>query len=574
MPSLFDTFRFTANDGVSGDQALTPLISGLKRSWQKEGETRSYRQKIVTKMLFRKADYSYFRSIFDAGDCNEVSFLIENLCGGVWATWFEGVVPVFQGEYNASRCEVTFDVIPADVYECANKSFNKGANWLEYGTPTSIKTFQGTVETISCVGSTTWPAPDAIWHYYKGCWDTGHTSSSDPDAGLAWRPVAHDQYFVFLPGPEIWKLNTNTTWARETIDSATTPPGDGWINIGGTTWVRPVNIGFPITGSTNQVGGSTWEAQIVNQAPVSNGRALGDVLTEALLALGCDFNTIVSDFFNINPDATAPSNVPYTYASDNFQNVFFFQKSDIVRASASNDATRFTINMRDFLKELELLNVTWAITNVAGVKTLRIEHYTYFNGTNGLNLVTLGDGRYIAGLDSFKSEVEVPSFESFAWQESYREKFLTKRIEYPQACATTQGNERTAGQMCADFGGLIENPNAGLEGFFLMATADIGGGEFLMNTLGGEANGAFAWENLIPALWADGRFHMDATANVPGYSVNSVAKTKEQSRITIRHCCSDAFEPSNLVNTQLGWGEVKEAVQDTETGTLTLTLLH
>jgi hypothetical protein len=95
-----------------------------------------------------------------------------------------------------------------------------------------------------------------------------------------------------------------------------------------------------------------------------------------------------------------------------------------------------------------------------------------------------------------------------------------------------------------------------------------------MNTLGGEANGAFAWENILPALWADGRFHLDATANVPGYTVNSVRKTKEQAQITIPFCCDDTFEPSELVQTQLGWGEVKGAEQDTERGTLKLTLLQ
>ena len=107
-----------------------------------------------------------------------------------------------------------------------------------------------------------------------------------------------------------------------------------------------------------------------------------------------------------------------------------------------------------------------------------------------------------------------------------------------------------------------------------MATIDVGGGEYLMNTLGGEANGAFAWENLLPALWADGRFHAGATANVPGYTVNSVRKTREQAQISIQFCCDDTFVPSELVQTQLGWGEVKSAEEDTETATLKLSLLQ
>jgi len=317
-----------------------------------------------------------------------------------------------------------------------------------------------------------------------------------------------------------------------------------------------------------------FEAQIVNSAPVSNGRALEGVLEAAVTAMDCDIDEVVSNFFNINPDGSEPANDVYTFAADNMASVFFFQKSDIVRASVSNDATRFTYSLKEFFEEIKILNLFWAITSAAGVNTLRIEHYTYFDGANGLDLTTLDSGRYIVGLDSFKTENEVPNFESFAYQESYREKFTTKRITYPAACATVEGDERTANQLCADFGGLIENQDAGLEGFFLLATLDIGGGEYLINTLGGEANGAFAWENILPALWADGRFHADATANVTGYTVNSVRKTRAQGPITIKFCCDDVFEASELVQTQLGWGEVKSAEEDTERATLRLELLQ
>jgi len=568
MPSLLDTFRFTADDGISGATTVTPLNSGLKRRWEREGNTRSYRVKLSTKLLFKGEDYTYFRDIYDTGDCTEVTLLIENYCGGEWVTWHEGVVPIFNGEYNASRCEVSFEIKPNDVYECANKAFADRDNWLDLAPRVTIKTFLGTIETITCTDETVTPPGSLtiVW-YSKHCWGTGYTQSADPDASLAWRPIAHNQGFIG------GIFEANTTWARETITSVGAPFGDGWINISGTTWVRPINVGFvtKVTGANSSI---TWEAQITNAAPVSGARRLETILETVLADAGCDFDILVSNFFNINPDATNPTNDAYTYAAANFADVYFFQKSDIVRASASNDATRFTFSMKEFLNEIKLLNVLYSITNVAGVKTLRIEHYTYYDGANGLDLTTEDGGKYIVGLDTFKTESEVPNFESFAWQESYRPKFLTKRITYPPACATTQGDERTASQLNTDFGGLNENPDAGLEGFFLMATHDVGGGEYLMNTLGGEANGAFAWENVLPALWADGRYHPDATANVPGYVVNSVAKTREQAQITMKFCCSNAFEASELVQTQLGWGEVKSAEQDTERGTLKLQLLQ
>lgn len=581
MPSLLQTFRFTANDGT-GDTTVTPLNSGLRRRWEREGDTRSYRVKLATKLLFKGADYSYFRDLYDAGDCTEVTLLIERFCGGEWVTWHEGVVPIYTGDYNASRCEVTFEIKPADVYECANKGFEVKENWLDYATPTTVLAMvDGTeVETITSTDAfgfdpLVYPV-DFLFN--KSAWGTGTNTTDAPDPALAWRPIAHTQDYNFL----VEQYQIQTTWVREKKTSVSSPPGDGWINTSGTTWVRPATIQYsrflrppqwpPPDGFFHYI--MSYEAQVLNAAPVSNGRPLGAILEAVTTDLECDFDAVVSNLFNINPDATNPTNDVYDYAAANFTNIFFFQKSDIVRASASNDATRFRFSLREFFKELELINVFHAITNVAGVKTLRIEHYTYFNGANGLDLTTLDGGKYIVGLDTFKTESEVPNFESFAYQESYRPAFLVKRITYPPACATVAGNERTATFLCTDFGGLVENPDAGLEGFFLLAAHDIGGGEFLMNTLGGEANGCFSWDNLLPVFWADGRFHPDATANVPGYVVNSVAKTRAQPQITIQFCCDDAFEPSELVQTQLGWGEVKNAEEDTERATLKLNLLQ
>ena len=559
MPALLDTYRFTVNDGT-GDVIVTPLNSGLNRRWEREGSTRAYRVKLATKLLFKGVDYTYFRDLYDAGDCTEVTLLIENYCGGAWVTWFEGNVPIFNGDYNASRCEVSFEVKPADVYECAIKGFDLRENWLTYGTPTEINTFipGGTIETYTV----TVIVPSVLTAMKWAFTILDVRDNADPDPITQFRPI-ENQMKVLPTQTQIW-----TTLAREKTTSVLSP-GTGWVLISGTTWARPV-----ILGSIKTAGIASWDAQIINPAPISNGRKLSDILTGATNAMDCGFTSVISNFFNINPDGTEPANDAYTYAAANFTDVFFFQKSDIVRAGASGDAERFTFSLKEFFKEIELLNVYYSITVVGATKTLRIEHYTYWNGANGMNLVTLDGGKYIVGLDQFKTENEVPNFESFSYQESYRSKFLIKRITYPAACATVQGNERTANQLCADFSGLLENQEAGLLGFFLLATYDTGGGTYLMNALSAEANGAFAWENVLPALWADGRYHLAATANVDGYTVNSVAKTREQATITIKHCCSDTFEASELINTQLGWGEVKSAEQDTEKGTLKLSILQ
>jgi len=556
MPSLFDTYRFTANDGT-GDTLVYPVVRGLKQKWERDGDSRSYRIKLSSQLVFRKDDYTYFRDIYDTGDCTEVSLLIENYCDGVWATWFEGIVPIPDGEYSSSFCEVKFSILPNDVYECASKSFDKGSNWLDYGTAVSIKTFLGTIETYSV----TVVDPSVLTQMHFAFTILDIRTDPAPDATSQFRPI--NSTMVILPS----QTKIITTMAREKITSVL-PPGLDWVLISGTTWARPVTIS-----SITTQGIFKWDAQIVNPQPISNGRTLKAVLEGAVADTDCAIDSVVSNFFNINPDGSEPANGVYTFAADNYAQTLFYQKSDIVRASASNDATRFTISLKEFLNELKIFNLFWAIVDDAGTVKFRIEHYTYFQGTNGLNLTTLEGGKYIVGLDSFKSDAPIPNFESFAYQESYRPDFLVKRITYPPACATVQGDERTSSQLCCDVGGLLENPDAGLEGFMLLATY-LSGSDYVLNAIGGNGNGAFAWKYVIPELWADGRFHADATANVPGYVVNSVRKSKKQGPVTIKFCCADAFEASELVNTQLGWGEVESAEQDTQLGTLKIELLQ
>jgi hypothetical protein len=391
---------------------------------------------------------------------------------------------------------------------------------------------------------------------------------------LAWRPISHQQHIFYLSGPELWKKDLKTTWARERAVSATEPPGGGWISLGGNIWVRPILVSNIVKSSTVQLAGQTWEAQVVNSNPVSNGRHLTEVLEGVVDATGCGIDAVVSNFFGVNPDATQPDNGVYEFAVDNLQNVFVYQKSDIVRATASNDATKMEMSLQEFLNDMRVLNVLWSIEDVGGTVTLRIEHYTYWQAANGLDLTAPEYEKFIVGLDSFTTDDDVPAFESFAYQESFRPKFLVQRVDYPAPCATSPGSEVVAGLLCADFGGLVENPDAGLEGFFLMASHDLGGGEYLINTLGGEANGCFSLHSILPELWADGRFHAGATSTVPDYTVESVRKQRTQSQITVRWCCDNEFSPSELVQTQLGWGEVKAAEHDTRRAALKLTLLQ
>jgi len=370
-------------------------------------------------------------------------------------------------------------------------------------------------------------------------------------------------------------VNINTTWKREVVNQPTSPPGYGWVNQGGDDWARPITVVSSVQSIGDLTGSYTAEF-LDDTFEVSNGRTLEAMLEQALSATGCNIDEVRSDFFNRNQDNTNPTNDAYDYAKDVegvMQNVLIFQKSDVVNPDATNDATRLLLSFNDmFTAFKDAFNVYWAIVQDGGDTVLRIEHETYFTGSAGLDLTTLDGGKYIRGLNRFETDGEIPPFERFAYQEAYNEAFNPRRIEY--GCPNGSEIDHQLTQMNGDFGGLYDNADAGLQGFVFVCAYPISGDDYLIDNIDGIANGAMQWKHLINNLWVFGRYSMTATSTAGGtFAVQTLKKRKAQAAIKIPFCCGN-FEPTETNQTLLGAGQVKSAEQDTQTGLLTLNLLH
>jgi hypothetical protein len=574
MPNFFDTTRFTVNDGVD-DTAVYPIVSGLKYIWQPEGETRFFRKKLQTKLLFKGADYTFFKALYDAGTCADITILIETLCGGVWSTEYQGRIIVSDGDYHLDRCEVTYSILPNDVYECLFRYLKTPVDFHNFGSRSTVKSIYGTVETITCTYNGPEFGSSALKMFYKDCWSGGtneFNTGFTPDALLAWRPIENNQDF---DTPVAGELQLVTTWARETITyPGGPPPGEGWINTTGDVWVRPVMYGVIEQDefSTSTIDGHPQYNFVANVADVDidNGRPMNDAFTQGI---DCDLDEVQSDFFGINPPGDAPSNDAYDWAAAYAQAVIMFQKSDIVRASASANASRNIMTFGDLLKAFqEAFNVYWGVSG----NVMRIEHWSFFDGANGIDLTTLDGGKYIVGTNAFSAEGTIPALEKFSTQEAFSDDFLEKQIEYPQECSDADNViEHSQSLLCLDVGGLLDNSDAGLKGFVLVSTADLGGDEYLIDNTNDTANGAMAWRVMFQALWAYGRYGPDANSTAGAFTVSSVRKRKEQKAITFKYCCDQGeFDATQLIQTGLGWGQIKLAEQDKERKTMKVTLLQ
>lgn len=573
MPNLLDNHRFTVTVSAV-DTTVTPVVPGLRYRWETEGEGRFFRKKLTTRLLFSGADYVYFKGLYDAASCDETTILIENFCNGEWVTEYNGRIVVAGGEYDFDRCEVTYSILPNDPYECFNRAIKKSVDFLIVSSAVTVRSIYGTIETETCIYNGDEFGTNSINMFLKDCWSGGTqdiTTGTTPDPAEAWRPLEHEQLF---DTPVAGQLQITTTWAREVAVHVGSPPGLGWINTSGDNWVRPI-----MYGAISEMRTATTYTFETTAADVEadNGRILGEVVEAIVEDFDCGITGVVSNFFGINADATNPSNDAYDMAADFFQEVILFQKSDVVRASADANAVRLLLTFEEFLQALrDCFNVYYAIVPDGADFYLYIEHWTYFDGQNGEDLTTLDGGKYIVGTNRFQSESEIPAAEIFNYQESYNTDFMRKEILYPQACSTSdQSKDYSLAKLCADFGGLLDNTDAGLDGFLLVSTENLSAGVYLIDSTDYQANGIMAWRQLFPVVWMFGRYGDDVTTTAGAVTVQTVRKQKAQTQITYKSCCGGAeFDPTELIQTGLGWGQVKEAEYDTRTNNVTVKLLQ
>lgn len=563
MP-LWNEYTFTILRPGENTQVY-PVNDGLKFVWDAPENGTILRRKLTTTLLFRGTDFSFFYNLYQLADCEETKLKIQKRCNGELADDFTGVLALNEGEYDIDRCEVQYQIKPDDKQTCFDQNAGTKINWLALGTGATLKTLYGTIEETTCNYTGGVIASPAILAAYKTCWSGVANDAQDnanPDPATGWRPIENHQ--TYNPVGPVQTIQTK--WARERATGATMPPGDGWVNIGGTDWARPVV--FSSFTQTTGADGTTIDflAQIAD-IEADNARLMRTTLEDAISNMGCSLN-VISNYLNINPDGTNPDNEAYDWAELRFADLLIFQKSDVVRENDSNNATILDMSVLEFLNDLkQCLNLEYGIDG----DTLRIEHVSYFAGVTGPDLTGLGDGKYIRGTNKFKTTSGVPSFESFEYQESYNDEFRYNQIAYPSQCATEGPISRRCNLISADFGGLLNNDAAGLVGVVLVAAYDLGGNEYLLSTYDDVSNGALAWAALFEEIWAFERFLYTAS---PVPTVRTVVKRKEQTPITIPFCCYDSFDPKLLYISGLGAGKVKSAEHDTRTATLTINLMQ
>lgn len=567
----FSDLTYSITSGAT-DIPVTPLISDLVFTGQEDEELGSYVRRIATEMVFGGSDFTTLYDNWEAtGNCASLPFNVK--LSGV--TKYTGILRIGGPgiAWDISNCRARATIDPSGVFLCAKENWDTEFNILDNGyTRYEVQPLLGTLETIECTDTDSsfslreidncLTAPSGVWTPYRNsCTNLGGGNFS-----------------------------YSTTWIREKVTipcvsgSAVAPPG-GWTLLTDNcptdaTFVRIPATDFSFDNSFFNVLDSYLEYYTVTSGGTSfdNGVKLNDILAGEV---GCAGVTVRSQFFGLNPSGATPSGDVYDTAATYLPDVLIFQKSDVKRPDVSQNATIGNWTYNGLLSSLkEQFNIRWRLT----ADTLRIEHVSYFQASQGEDFSA---AETIQGLNAYSgNDTEISRRERWAFMEDTYYGFRGQPIEYSD-CVPYDAQEETVhdiGPVNNDVDFIQANlESVSDEGFvFVNAYNNAASGTYhiittssLVNSLQ-LLNGHMAIPSLLDNYHRHDRMLPTGTLNGASVTFESTQRRKRQVELRVQMSLSDffAWDESQLVKTQIGWGKVVDFSYSCRTCTLTINVEH
>jgi hypothetical protein len=577
-------YTFFVDDGVTETEVF-PRVNTLVFNDTPDDTNKFYRKVLQTRMIFAGDDYTLLKAEEDAATCSVWDFIIKYQTAEV----FRGFIRFNTSsiaEIDVSNCRINVKVQSSDDYTCFLRAWDDEIN-IFIGTSTNaVLTHYGTIECETCIDIIAEPSYPLLSVPFAEC-------SPALDDADGWTITSNVADSVFPDEVEPPPIGLTTIYCRQFVDDAShvaEPPGDGWINVTG-GWARTITATMDLATSALTPNGANEliqafftpgldltdeDAPVINT--IDNGVLLNDILETFI---PCSL-TVVSDFFNINPDATAPANTPYTYADENLQNIIVWQKSDVKRPGASNNATNGKWNFKSLLTQLRVLfNVRFRVVGT----DFRIEHVSYFEDatSNGEDLATDHPDR-ILGKHSYQiDDAKVPKSERWQFMEAVSEAFTGEPITYTCFSDESKAEDTfVADRVNCDIPELTNSPDSYQDDGFVFGACHEDGGTYYLITSENPLdstlylNGPLCIPNLLANLHTYERPLISGTLNGAPTTFDSAIRRKRQTALVIPFGAADyfAWNPADLVNTQMGWGEVDNASWNAATCQLTLNVNH
>lgn len=470
--------------------------------------------------------------------CAIFEVAVEVYCGGSWVEVWTGE---FDTNWRSDRDTKTITVRPkqADPFTCIKN------NWGE-----SVNIFDVTPVTLTRPYNAVYELDNVVQYSETECDPTPPTNT-----GFCYVEGSHQALNYWGDNGIDWacgwlyhRLKKNGTCSGATP----VPPDDynTWTLLSGGCPGTPVYWTCPES------------ARLVYS--FKNGRRFDDVLQFLLDQTGCGL-TVVSDFFGINGDNTAPSNSAYDRAADVLQDLIIHQKSDVKRHDATEVSKEPVWNMklRDLLNDLKaMFKVAWRIDG----SDFRLEHVSYFEAQAGPDYTAAYYEKVLTGLDE-----NIPLLRRFLFRDEQCSDYF-KGYPIETYCGEGETKERLS-LFSTDLAFMTEADNAESiadDGWVLVATTP---GAFTNQYENIEDNRPLSFTELHQYfhLW-----EMDGAGKINNADVTpqSVRRTRKAPAFGTTLCCDDAFDPSELVTTAMGQGEIEDSERNWALNTITLTLKY
>lgn len=559
-----------------------PHNSKLNWKWVRDDQFGFWRKTLETDLIFKNGhlsterDFDKLYAVESSADrCEFILIDIYLICNGENLLFFNGRMRCAAGEWDRSFCKLKIKPEPADGYTCLLDNWETEYDFATYITGHTIEaTAEFNIERKFCSWSQEGGPNCSFAEAYEHCPELN-------DAGAAAWVMEYCNYDLENQFDNI--VNVEIGLIREvgagTCDGTNPIPptsDPAWILLEdncptSSTWVRPYDA-FVNSGTVDTIPEFTMH----------NAYKLADVITYLVDQLPCEL-PIISNFFNINPDATAPDNTAYQKAAIGLADVHLVHLSDFIKDDEDGPNTKSVrpYSLNAILKSMPG-NIQIAIDN----GNLRIEHRSYFRRLKTLDLTAVGHVEFIKG--KFKhnyDKTKLPKEEIFKWKgetDGAGRDFDGHPIKYSGGCI-----DKDAKPVTIPFEIYYSNIKFIFERKYLYAEnldgliiLSVGDGKILYDRcpISGalKLNGHFALSTLHENYYKWDRPLPRGTMNNQPTDFYRWKRQKNQPDISFRLCCDEmiAYNPDDLVKTQYGWGEVDEISLDEPKGLFETTIAH
>lgn len=587
-----DKYQIQVSFNSIGLRVTEPANSTLEWTFEKEEGEVFYRKKLSTPLLFKDDptgahDFTklYTQERNRRNRCDKADVIVFKRCmkTGEWIQHWNGYLSMIDGKWDVSKCEV--EIVPRiqDQYTCLLEQWEKNVNILSF----SINRYDsrstiGVIEYRSCsrvIVAVPGGIPEPAYQGNAGCID-----ETEYFAGHGWTLVNwHVQDGSVHPVVDLQPGQSlvETIWAREVVAGGPRPGPD--FNDDNGVWVRSVEVIEDLNQYQNE-GGLFRRVWRIVQYTLTNGLKLNDVIKEMLLKLTQCQYTVVSNFFGINPDGTAPTNRAYNKAFDHARSLYIYEKQDVRRAKDKDQSSFiFEISFKKLYENLRaLFDVRYIIDE--DTRILRLEHISYFEDKRMLDLTQARYQGDIKGKWKYSyTKEDMPLKEIFKFMEPTTPPFDGLPITYDAVCSNDQKqtNETTitADSVVTDVDDVVEYPDKyNTQGFVLVERSPTGyiiSGQ-TYGEWGVHRNGNLSWPALHDHFHRWQRPQGSGIMNGKPTNFETFKRTRKQEPIQIQLCGTDFenFDPIDLVRTQLGWGSIYSAKYVEPQETLTIETIH